>query len=95
MATEREFTYADVKAWRAGGWIFVSLAGELVLRRYTRDRRFTHAEVVFWEGRSPACPKNSGTFSRVELRGDWRGGNRRSRNGITVPIKIKENTNGQ
>lgn len=68
---EREFTTADVRAWRTGDWYFVTLAGEVILRRHSRDEAFTHAWVLFNNYRSPRLPKVRRHFSRVELRGDW------------------------
>ena len=92
--TEREFTDADVKAWRDGPWIFVSLAGEVVFRRFTRDQAFTRVEVVFWEDRSPAYPKTRNNLVGVELGGNWRTPRRFGHNRLTAPIATKENPNG-
>lgn len=83
-------TEADVDAWRDGDWVFVTLAGELVYRRYTRDRGFTHAWVVFHGNRSPDYPRQRRFFDRVELHGDWKmtwGKQHWLRNRLEVPIR--------
>lgn len=69
--SEPELTREDVVAWRKGNWIFVSLAGEVVFRRLTRDRAFTSAWVLFQGGRSPRHARVCDTFRGVELRGGW------------------------
>jgi len=65
------FTDRDVRAWREGNWVFVTLADELVYKRYTRDRAFTAAWVVFSGNRSPDYPKQRRFFDKVVLRGAW------------------------
>lgn len=96
-SSEDEFTTADVQAWREGPWVLVALAGEIVLRRLTRDPAFTHAVAIFNEGRSPAYPKNRQRFVRAELTGAWQRGRYRGPSGanrIQVPITSKENHHG-
>ena len=94
---EREVTVADVTAWREGPWVLVALAGEIVLRRLTRDPAFTHAVAIFEESRSPAYPKNRQHFVRAELTGAWQRGRYRGPSGpnrIQVPITSKESPHG-
>ena len=93
--TEPEFTAGDVTARRDGPWIVVSLAGETIYRRFTRDKAFTRAQVVFREGRSPAYPKIRNNLRGVELCGDWRTPRHFGHNRLEVPITTKENTHGQ
>ena len=92
--TEREFTDADVTAWRDGPWIVVQLAGETIYRRFTRDQAFTRVEVVFQEGGSPAYPKTRNNLVGVELGGNWRTPRRFGHKRLTAPITTKENPNG-
>ena len=92
--TEPEFTAGDVTARRDGPWIVVSLAGETIYRRFTRDQAFTRVEVVFREARSPAYPKTRNNLVGVELCGDWRTPRRFGHNRLTAPITTKENPNG-
>ena len=89
--TEREFTDADVTAWRDGPWIVVQLAGETIYRRFTRDQAFTRVEVVF---HTPAYPKTRNNLVGVELGGNWRTPRRVGHNRLTAPITTKENPNG-
>lgn len=82
----------SIQAWRDGDWVLVALDGEVVYRRLTRDRAFTHARVEFAANRSPSYPKSSLSWigrgpwgSRgVTLCGDWRTPHRG--NSDTVPI---------
>ena len=92
--TEPEFTAGDVTARRDGPWIVVSLAGEIIYRRFTRDKAFTRAQVVFREGQSPVRSKIRDHLRGVELCGDWRTPRRFGHNRLEVPITTKENTHG-
>lgn len=88
MTDVAEYTEADVKAWREGVWVFVTLAGELVHKRLTRDPGFTHAVVIFSETRSPRYPTRQ-HFVRAELTGAWARPQYRGPSGsnrLTVPI---------
>ena len=94
--SEREFTAVDVEARREGDWIIVTLAGDTVLRRLTRDRAFTSAWVIFDGSRSPDYPKTREHFSRVELRGAWPFDRKHAhwcRNHIEAPIITNEGEN--
>lgn len=87
---EKVFTAADVRAWRDGNWYFVTLDGEVIHRRHTRDESFTEAWVVFYGNRSPDYPKARRYLERVELRGPWRYPSNRAhgaRNRLSVPIE--------
>lgn len=89
MTDVAECTEADVKAWREGVWVFVTLAGELVHKRLTRDPDFTHAVVIFSEARSPRYPRTRQHFVRAELTGAWARPQYRGPSGanrLTVPI---------
>lgn len=93
MATDDEtdhFDSTDVRAWRRGNWYLVSLAGKLIYRRYSRDRSFTHAAVIFNGSRSPEYPKQLKHLSGVELVGDWRWKERFNRNHLIASIQEKE-----
>lgn len=90
MATDRErlYTRADIRAWREGCWYFVSLGGELVYQRYTRDEAFDVAWVLFHNNQSPSLPQTGKNFDRVVLRGPWKVGyNSSHQNRIEVPIE--------
>lgn len=85
-----------IQAWREGDWVLVALDGEVVWRRLTRDRAFTHARVEFMANRSPSYPKSrlswiggrgaiyGGRGQGVTLCGSWRTPGRG--NSDTVPI---------
>jgi len=91
--TDRVFTAADVKAWRKGNWYFVTLAGELIFKRYTRDESFTEAWVLFQANQSPDHRKDLKHLDRVELRGAWPIDSYRAhwmRNRLSVPIERKK-----
>lgn len=64
-------TYSDVRAWRDGYWVLVSIHGEVVCRRLTRDFAFTRADIIFLENQSPLPPRTLENFRRVELGGNW------------------------
>lgn len=74
MATDpdRLYTRADIRAWRDGRWYFVTLGGELVYKRYTRDESFTEAWVLFRDNQSPSLPQTGKNFDRVLLQGPWK-----------------------
>ena len=87
MADEVDTIFeSDIKAWREGNWHFVSINGKIVYRRYTRDRAFKFAEVVFYENRSPRYPRTLKTLDRVELGGAWTK-TRHNSNRLRVPIE--------
>lgn len=93
MTTDDEtdhFTASDVSAWRRGNWYLVSLDGKLIYKRYSRDRAFTHAAVIFTGNRSPDYPKQLGYLDRVELVGDWQWKSRWTRNCLIAQIQEKE-----
>lgn len=74
---------------RSDGWITVSLDGERVWKRFTRDPAFNVARVGFYSNQSPAVPKSRLAFDSVHLLGPWRAGKRAQwfgRNKIDVPI---------
>lgn len=81
---------SDVKAWRDGGWVFVRIGAEILFRRYTRDRAFTHAVVIFSERCSPPLPQTRSNLARIELGGAWRPRIRWTPNRLHIPI-TKEN----
>lgn len=87
---EDHYSASDVQAWREGNWYLVSLAGKLIHKRYSRDRSFTHAAVIFQGNRSPDYPKQLRYLDRVELVGDWRWKSHWTRNHLTAPIQEKE-----
>lgn len=85
-ATERIYVDSDCAAWRDGDWVIVTLGGRVVLRRLTRDREFTHAELVFHEYQSPPVARTQQNFSKAVLAGSWRSPRRSGYNRIRVPI---------
>lgn len=78
-----------IRAWREGWWYFVSLDGELVFKRHTRDEAFTHALVCFYDNRSPAVPKSRSNFRGVELRGGWRLLRRGPASGFSNSVEVE------
>jgi hypothetical protein len=78
-----------IEVERRDGWIIVSLDGERVWKRLTRDPAFHTARVGFYSNQSPAVPKSRIAFQEVHLLGPWRAGKRAQwfgRNRIDVPI---------
>ena len=88
-----DYTAGDVKAWREGGWVLVTLRGDLIYKRYTRDTAFTHAAVIFNGARSPDYPKTRQHLDRVELVGDWRWQTHWTRNNLIAQISKNEENN--
>lgn len=56
---------------REPGWMMVSLDGELVWKRLTRDPAFTRLWVC-WPSNGTQNPQTRKTYSRVQLGGSWR-----------------------
>jgi len=59
----------EILAWREGDWIRVSLDGQIVWQRLTRDKSFKKVHVLFASHQSPSLPKAKENFERCELVG--------------------------
>lgn len=78
-----------IEAWREGDWILLALDGEIVWRRLTRDRAFTHVLPGFWWSECTPRPPSRCDFQAhltVLFGSGWRPPYRQSSKGSKIPI---------